>query len=639
MKRILLSIASLALIAGAFSLQARDNNDVVMTVGGVPVTVGEFEYLYNKNRSQQAADMSVDEYARLFADFKRKVLEAKACGLDTIASQRAEVERYSRELALPYLWDKDMADSLMHVAYDHVKENVEVSHIMLNVNANGSPERCAFLADSLKAVAAAGADFADLAARFSAQPGDGYLGFLSAGTVPYSFERAAFDTPAGGCTVAVTPYGYHVIKVHSRRPDPGNVKVRHLLRLTRGLDEEQAAAVKAQIDSLYAVAVASPADFAALAGAYTDDPSGKNSGGDLDWFGSGRMVPAFEQASFALADGQISEPVLTPYGYHIILREGWRPTPSFDEMRPELEKLIRSDERQNAVRMRAIEKMRGSAGVKFDKKGDKQLKKLFKKADGMDASLAQQLKTDATVLATFDGTPIAVKDVAATIRLTEIKGADNAYRIFSNSLNEIINNRVSDWMLATLADREPEYANLRNEYVDGMLLYDLCQEKIWGKPQSDPEGLEAFFKANADRYKWDRPRYRGMVVLAVNDSIADAAVAYLSELPDTLTTAAYSTELRKKFFNDAKIERVLAAKGDNAVIEYVAFGGPAPDKPGSRWVAFRAFRGEVIDAPTSAADVRSRVSVDYQEYLEKQFNDYLREKYPVEINYDVLHSL
>ncbi len=626
-------------MAGALSLQARDNNDVVMTVGGEPVRVGEFEYLYKKNQSQRTSEMSVDEYANLFADFKRKVLEAKACGFDTISSHRSEMERYSRELALPYLWDKELADSLMRVAYDHVKENVEVSHIMLSVNANGSPERCAFLADSLKNVASAGADFADLAERFSVQPGDGYLGFLSAGTVPYSFESAAFDTPAGGCTVAVTPYGYHVIKVHSRRPDPGNVKVRHLLRLTRGLDEEQTVAVKKQIDSLYAVAVASPADFAALADAYTDDPSGKNNGGDLDWFGSGKMVAPFERASFALADGQISEPVLTPYGYHIILREGWRPTPTFEEMRPELEKMIRSDERQNAVRLRAIEKMRGPAGVKLDKKADKQLKKLFKKADGMDAALSQQLRADDAPLATVDGTPIAVKDVASAIHIAEVKGADNAYRIFSNTLNDIINARVSDWMLATLGDREPEYAHLRNEYVDGMLLYELCQQKIWGKPQSDPEGLDAFFKANADRYKWDRPHYRGMVVLAVSDSIADAAVAYLSELPDTLTTAAYSTELRKKFVNDAKIERVLAAQGDNAVIEYIAFGGAAPDKPGSRWVAFRAFRGEVIDAPTCAADVRSRVSVDYQEYLEKEFSDYLREKYPVEINYDVLHSL
>ena len=149
MKRFVLSIASMALFAGVLSLHARDNNDVVMTVGGEPVRVGEFEYLYKKNQSQRTSDMSVDEYARLFADFKRKVLEAKACGLDTVSAYRSETERYSRELALPYIWDKDLADSLLHVAYDHVKENVEVSHIMLSVNANGSPERCAFLADSL----------------------------------------------------------------------------------------------------------------------------------------------------------------------------------------------------------------------------------------------------------------------------------------------------------------------------------------------------------------------------------------------------------------------------------------------------------------------------------------------------------
>lgn len=83
-------------------------------------------------------------------------------------------------------------------------------------------------------------------------------------------------------------------------------------------DEEISAAAKAQAEDVYKKATAKDADFAALAKEYSQDPSSSANGGDLGFFEKGRMVPEFEDAAFKLKRGEISEPIRSVYGYHII---------------------------------------------------------------------------------------------------------------------------------------------------------------------------------------------------------------------------------------------------------------------------------------------------------------------------------
>jgi peptidyl-prolyl cis-trans isomerase C len=94
-------------------------------------------------------------------------------------------------------------------------------------------------------------------------------------------------------------------------------------------------------------------DFAKLADAESDDAAGPMNGGDLGTFGHGRMVPSFEEAAFKLAPGQISEPVKSQFGYHIIKVESHE-TKSFDEVKAEIDKKLRPDEAKKS--MDALEK-------------------------------------------------------------------------------------------------------------------------------------------------------------------------------------------------------------------------------------------------------------------------------------------
>ena len=120
---------------------------------------------------------------------------------------------------------------------------------------------------------------------------------------------------------------------------PEQVRASHILLKTEGKDE---AAVRKQAEDILKQAKAPGADFAALAKKYSEDDGSKVNGGDLDYFGKGRMVPEFEQAAFALQPGQISDLVKSQFGFHIIKVVDKKPasTRTLDEMRTQIQEQL-----------------------------------------------------------------------------------------------------------------------------------------------------------------------------------------------------------------------------------------------------------------------------------------------------------
>ena len=132
----------------------------------------------------------------------------------------------------------------------------------------------------------------------------------------------------------------------------------------KGGDEE----AKAKIDAL-AAELAAGANFAELARQHSADQSSRTKGGELPMFGTGRMVEPFENAAFALAtDGDVSEPVKTQYGWHIIKRLEYKAPPSFEEAERELEKKLQRDSRSERVRESFIAKRKAEYGFAIDEK-------------------------------------------------------------------------------------------------------------------------------------------------------------------------------------------------------------------------------------------------------------------------------
>lgn len=488
---------AVAAVAAAFAA-----DPVLMNVAGKDVRLSEFEYLFNKNNAQQQQPQSVDDYIKLFTDYKLKVAAAEAAGLDTTAKFREEMARYSDELAEPYMRDMTVADSLTRVAYSHMLRNVDVSHIMTSDRA---------LADSLHALIAAGADFEALADSFSIDPmvkrNHGHVGYISAGMFPYEIEEVAYDTPVGKLAdVFTTRYGHHIIKVHGQRDDRGEVKVRHILKLTQGLSPADTLEKVRQIDSIY-TALKAGADFQELASRLTDDPSGKDKGGDLPWFGAGRMVPQFEAASFALADGEISKPVRTDYGYHIILKEGSRKQPSFEDSRKAIDAQMARDSRSTMPVRRATERYMARYGAAVDNDAMAGARAVIDSAGQNVRSAIEGLATYTRPLARIGNASITASDAIALIN----PGIQPRYlkEALGEAVNYLLGRKAREMAKADLATTEPEYANLMNEYHDGILLYEISDREVWNRPNADTEGLTRYFEAHRKDYTWDKPRYKG----------------------------------------------------------------------------------------------------------------------------------
>lgn len=128
---------SLSILLLSGSLLAKD--PVLMTINGNPVSKSEFEYIYNKNNSNNVLDKkTLEEYVDLFVNFKLKVEEAKTQGIDTTEAFINELKGYRDQLTRPYLTDTKAEEDALKEAYERLKEDVEVSHILIRVDQHAA---------------------------------------------------------------------------------------------------------------------------------------------------------------------------------------------------------------------------------------------------------------------------------------------------------------------------------------------------------------------------------------------------------------------------------------------------------------------------------------------------------------------
>lgn len=646
MKKILIA-ASIAAVAVSAICAKKSADPVLMTVNGKPVHKSEFEYLYHKNNTQQMQPQTVDQYLQMFIDYKLKVADAEAAGLDTTKQFRDEFNNYRAELAAPYMVDSAVYRSLLQEAYQHQTAEVKVAHIMFNYAPSSEMEALTARIDSIRTslVGAPDSAWARAAAEYSIDRGTknnaGEMGWLRVSAYPWAFEKAAYDTPVGQISPIVdSSFGLHLVKVLDRRPSRGEVKASHILKLTARKSPEEAARAKQQIDSIYKVVTAPGADFAAIAKAESEDPGSASRGGELDWFGSGVMVAPFDSAAFALAEGQISEPVQTAYGYHIIKNTGHRPVKSFEEARPQIENTINNSDRANQPRevyLKGI--LTRFNGHLLDKGLDAVQQLIAANAGGYDSVAIAKLNASNIAVYEIDGIKYPVSGVMGNVSKTAATDPANARRLIASAAKTCLDHRAYDLERDRLMETNPDYRNLINEYRDGILLFEISNNKVWDAATKDAAGLEQYFRDNRSNYKWDKPKYKGFIVFATTDSVMNLAKNYAESLGDKFDKATFAQDMAKKFKNEVKVERIIAAQGDNPISDYLFFDGPAPDTSKLTWKHFFGFGGHLAQQPEEAIDVRGLVTTDYQNSLERKWLQQLRKKYKVKVNDKVARTL
>lgn len=221
-----------------------------------------------------------------------------------------------------------------------------------------------------------------------------------------------------------------------------------------------------------------------------------------------------------------------------------------------------------------------------------------------------------------------------TIGKMNVTGSLN---IFKGVTTQTLDDATIEYEINQLETKYPEYRNLVNEYRNGILLFEISNRNVWDKASSDKEGLAKFFNKNKKKYTWETPKYKAFVISSTSDSVNAEVEKFLAN--NVVEQDSLVKVLRKNFGRNIKVERVIAAKGENAVADYLAFGAEKPAPGKSKWVSYTAYNGKIINAPEEVADVRGPVTSDYQAELEQNWVKQLKKKYKVKIKKDVLKNV
>ena len=654
-KAILFSFAVLSLSSFA---QKADKGAVIFTVSAQPVTVGEFEYVYTKNNINNQADYSeksLTDYLNLYENFRLKVREAEELHLDTISTLKTELEGYRKQLAKSYLTDKEITDQLIQEAYNRSKEEVNVSHILIGCDESANP------ADTLAAYKKAlefrarlekGEDFAKLAKESadkwkgdpSAKDNGGSIGWFTVFQTVYPFESAAYGLKAGQISVPVrTQFGYHIVKLNNRRASQGEIHVAHLLvKFADKATDAEKAKVKAKADSVYALIAAGSLKWEDAVSNFSEDRTSKSKKGELQWFGVGRMMPEFEEAAYGLKkDGDISKPVKTTYGWHIIKRLEKRDLAPFAEVKNDFKKKVERDSRSSVAKTKLIERIKKENNYSENVANRTEFFKAIDTTAIRNGIRKDSIKfTKDLPLFTLAGKSGTTAEFSQYLeKVTKKRNDKNKEALLAEYYDGWVTQKCLDYEESQLDKKKPEFASLMKEYRDGILLFELTDRQVWGKATKDTIGLQAFHEQNKNRYMW-KDRANVEIFNCTDQKIAEEA-RKMAEKGKSVD------EIQKKLNKEGSSSKVSVIsgkyeKGQYDVVDKIEWkkGITAVTKQsGDSSYQFIDVKEIVKPEPKTLKEAKGYAVSDYQEYLEKKWLADLRSKYPIIVNQEVFKSL
>ena len=350
-------------VFGASGQSKKNTDPILFTAGEQQIRSSEFQYLFKKNHQSKPESFTtagMEEYLGLYINFKLKVAEALSRGMDSTRAFKTEFEGYKNEVLKSYQPKRDDTDKLVSEAYERLKEEVHAAHILITLEPNVGPSDTIKVWNQLMDIrnrALSGEDFYTLAKAYSSDPSasenGGDLGYFTALEMVYPFENAAYQTAVGTISLPVrSRFGYHLVRVMDRRPAGDQVEVSHIL--AQGTDEQALSKIEQAKVKLNA-----GEKWAEVCLAISEDSSNKENGGKLPPFRKGGFDPiasAFEEAAFSLKNpGEVTGPIRTPYGWHLLRLEKIIRLPEFAAYEPELRKRIAQDERSYLSAMRQLD--------------------------------------------------------------------------------------------------------------------------------------------------------------------------------------------------------------------------------------------------------------------------------------------
>ena len=476
-------------------------NDILFEVNDSIILTEEFHRVYNKNIEliDEINQKDFESYLDLFINYKIKLAEAYDLGLHEDPKYKSELNKYAKQLQNTYLTDKDTEEKFLKEAYERTKFEVNVSHVLIKFDENNYDTiqvynrlkslKNAFLNSSVD-------DFIKNHNQDNKMIVEN-LGYFSAFKMIYDFENIAYQTPVGQVSEPFrTRFGFHILKVNDKRNSLGEITVGHIMTYKNKADAFER--IKNISDSLK-----SGLSFEYLAKKYSEDKNSSFKGGRLNPFSSGQInsIP-FEKAAFNLSNNdEISNPIETKYGWHIIKLYDKKNVKEFDEIKFQLLNKLKKSSRFDKVSESFYNFLLKKYKLNYENKNLEYFTSI------LDTSL---LKGDWIIPENIEK-----KKILITVRDKKLRYIDFATFIENNQKSvqtisikklvydlykKFINYNILEEYKNNLEKENSDYRFVIKEYREGLLLFNLMQDNIWTLKDSDSTNLKKYFNENRNKY-------------------------------------------------------------------------------------------------------------------------------------------
>ncbi len=617
------------------------------------VTLDEFLNIYKKNNlhGDSISRESIEDYMDMFVKYKLKVEEAEALGMDTSRSFITELAGYRSQLAEQYLIDTAVTDSLIKEAYERMKYDIRASHILISLPKDPTPE------DTLKAWKKAkealkrvksGEDFNAVAVEISDDPSardipgsansparkgnKGDLGYFTVFNMIYPFENAAYNTPVGEISnITRSVFGYHILKTTDKKPAMKRAFFHHIfLKHPFNGTAEDSIAVKQKINDIYQQYLSGKKTFDELARQYNEDNTAQN-GGVLRWYNVNGLVPEFVEASYRMNVGDVSEPLPTLYGWHIIKLADKEDVGSFKEEFAGIKQRMTRDSRANISRKQAIANAKNDFGFKIYSKNLSPVKELLDSSVFNAQWKAEKALAMHKPVMKIGDTKYTQYELAQFIEKNQQRtGKGDIDFFFNERFQEFADKKVLAYKDNKLEDLFPNFKSLMKEYRDGILLFDLMNKKVWQKAVEDTAGLKAFYETKKEQYQW-KERAKATLFFCQSKEIANNVQTMLNQGLDQDSIIKFANA--NTTLNLSTREGIYE-KGDNDIVDMCWKTGISDIIESNKSFVIVDVHEIIPPGIKKLEEIRGLMITQYQDHLEQEWIKELREKYTVDIFYE-----
>jgi len=618
------------------------------------VSLEEFENVYAKNNGGYDAAKSDSlskkkNFLDLYVNFRMKIFDAKKRGIDQLPDVVSEYTDYKNKIGVSYLLEKKLVDPNIKELYEKRKEELRVSHIMFRPDTSGEVgmhARANAVLDSIKM----GESFEEMAKKYSqdfySAPNGGDIFYITAGEIIPSFEDACYTLKKGEVypEPVKTQFGYHLIKVTDRKLRTPEIRASHILIQVKPESTSEDTTVALELVNSIKDKIKLGEDFNELAKEFSEDEGSKSTGGDLGYFTRRMMVQPFDEAAHNLKVGEVSDVVVTPFGYHLIKLVDRKPLKSFDEEKETL-KGIYQRIKYNDDHKKLIDSLKAAFSYHLNSEVFDLVEQFADTTEFGEIYSSSDLreKVGKSVVFTYAEEIMTVDSVVAhAIALPEFANRRINKAIFETVTNKVTETLILQKAVDYLPAKYPLFSELMEEYKNGILIFKLQEEEVWNKIEINEDKLKSHYEATKEKYQWpDRVDYAEIFVKT--DSLAKIVYQLYKNGEEFDTLVAQYTErpgYKEKYGHHGikpVLDNQLAMKADQLKEGEVA--EPLAHTNGFSIVKLikkypagqKTFNEALPEVSGSLQELESK-------RLEKEYLEFLKSNYKPEINYDKLEK-